>query len=176
MQDLKDFVWNNYSKSDAVVLADYLNNHPERIIEVINIIKQQEEPLSRRLAWYFSTFFDQAPHKVEPFIDELISFLDQIKIPAIQRCFLRSISRLTIPEQYHAYLLQYSSEVILNAESEIAVKAMAMDIFFQIAKLQPELFYELEQMIDFIYPEGSRGIQNKCRKMTREIEKLRAKS
>jgi len=176
MQDIIDFIQNNYSKTDAIRLADYLDEHPERIGEVIEFIKEQKEPESRRLAWYFSTFFDQSPQKVGPYIDELISFVDQIKMPAIQRCFLRTISRLTIPEQYHAYLLQYTSEVILNPNSEIAVKAMAMDIFFQIAKLQPELFYELEQMIEFIYPEGSRGIQNKCRKMTQDIDKIRMKS
>jgi len=176
MQDIVEFIQNNYSKTDAIRLADYLDEHPERIGEVIAFIKVQQEPESRRLAWYFSTFFDQSPQKVEPYIDELISFLDQIKMPAIQRCFLRTISRLPLPEPYHAYLLQYSSEVILNPNSEIAVKAMAMDIFFQIAKLQPELFYELEQMIEFLYPEASRGIQNKCRNMTLAIEKIRMNS
>lgn len=176
MQDIVDFIQNNYSKPDAIRLANYLDEHPERIGEVIEFIKKQQEPESRRLAWYFSTFFDQSPQKVEPYIDELISFLDQVKMPPIQRCFLRTISRLPIPEQYHAYLVQYSSEVILNPKSEIAIKAMAMDIFFYIAKLQPELFFELEQMIDFIYPEAGKGVQNKCRKMTRYIEKLRSKS
>ena len=53
---------------------------------------------------------------------------------------------------------------------------MAMDIFFQIAKIQPDLFTELEYMIDYIYPEGSKGIQNKCRRMTIYIEKIRSKS
>lgn len=176
MQDIIRFVQHNYSKNDALRLADYLNKHPERIAEVISFIKEQQEPLSRRMAWYFSTFFDQSPEKAEPYVDELISSLDQINMPAIQRCFLRTISRLPIPEQYHAYLLQYSSEVILDTNSEIAVKAMALDIFFYIAKLQPDLFYELEQMLSFIYPEGSKGIQNKCRKMTLAMEKIQAKS
>lgn len=176
MQDIVEFIQNNYSKPDALRLADYLDEHPERIGEVIEFIKVQQEPESRRLAWYFSTFFDQSPQKVQPYVSDLISFLDQIKMPAIQRCFLRTISRSDIPEQFHAYLTQYSSEVILNPNSEIAVKAMAMDIFFYIAKLQPELFFELEQMLDFIYPDGSKGIQNKCRKMTIAIEKIRARS
>lgn len=176
MQDIIEFIKDNYSKKDAISFAHYLQKNPDRIGEVIDFIKQENEPLSRRLAWYFSTFFDQSPNLLLEYRDELISSLDQIKMPAIQRCFLRTISRLPIPEQYHAYLAQYSSEVILNSNSEIAVKAMAMDIFFYIAKLQPEMFYELEQMIDFIYPDGSRGIQNKCRNMTRAIEKIRSKN
>lgn len=176
MQDIIEFVQNNYSKRDALHFADFLHKNPHRIGEVIAFIKQEDEPLSRRLAWYFSTFFDQSPNLLLEYTDELISSLEQIKMPAIQRCFLRTISRLPIPEHYHAYLLQYSSEVILNPNSEIAVKAMAMDIFFYIAKLQPELFYELEQMIHFIYPDGSRGIQNKCRNITHAIEKIRSKN
>ncbi len=176
MQDIIAFIQNNYSKVDALHFADYLHKNPHRIGEVIAFIKQEKEPLSRRLAWYFSTFFDQHPNQMLDYRDELIASLDPIKMPAIQRCFLRTISRLPIPESYHAYLAQYSSEVILNPNSEIAVKAMAMDIFFYIAKLQPEMFYELEQMIHFIYPDGSRGIQNKCRNMTSAIEKIRSKN
>lgn len=176
MQDIIDFVKNNYSKTDALRLADYLVQTPERIGEVIDFIILEEEPLSRRLAWYFSTLFDKKPHLVAPYFDKMVTALNQIKMPAIQRSFLRAISHLYIPEQYHAFLIQYSSEIILNPKSEIAVKAMALDIFFYIAKLQPELFYELEQMIDFIYPEGSKGIQNKCRKMKYAIDKIRMKS
>jgi hypothetical protein len=174
MQDIVDFVEQNYSKTHAFQIAEYLATQTEKIEEVIGLIKEQKEPASRRLAWYFSIFFDQSPQMVKPFIDDMISFLDQIKVSSIQRCFLRCISKSAIPEKYHAYLVQYTSEVILNHKSDIAVKAFAMDIFFQIAKTQPDLFFELEEMIDYIYHDASKGIQNKSRNLRKEIEKKRS--
>ena len=173
MLDLVEFVKNNYSKNDALALAEYIHQNPHRLPDLIALIKKEEEPISRRCAWYFSTLFDKHPQLVYPLTDELIASVDKIKSQAILRSFLRTISRMYIPPNYHAFLIQFSSELILSNKSEIAVKAMAMDIFFYIAKLQPELFFELEYMLDFIYPEGSKGIQNKCRKMSRYIDKYR---
>lgn len=175
MEELEEYIAQNYSKTFAIDLAHVLADQPERIPEILHIMYKEEEPISRRAAWYFSTFFDMHPALVHPYIDELIARVDQVKSQSILRAFLRTISRIKIPENYHAFLVHYSAEVILSNKSEIAVKAMAMDIFFQIATFQPELFYELEHMIELIYPEGSRGIQNKCRNFLKEIEKIRSK-
>ncbi|NPD47375.1 MULTISPECIES: hypothetical protein [unclassified Lentimicrobium] len=174
MNEIEAFLNKNYGKVHALDLAEVLSRQPERIPELLKIILKEEEPISRRGAWYFSTLFDKYPHLVIPYVDELISNLENIKSQAILRCFLRTISRVEIAEPYHAYLIQYSADAIMSNKSEIAVKAMAMDIFFQIAKFQPELFNELEYMIELIYPDGSRGIQNKCRKMIKYIEKTRS--
>ena len=176
MDEIEAFLDKNYGKVHALDLAEVLSRQPERIPELLKIILKEEEPISRRGAWYFSTLFDKHPQLVIPYVDELIANLEKIKSQAILRCFLRTISRVEIAEPYHAYLIQYSADTILSNKSEIAVKAMAMDIFFQIAKIQPDLFTELEYMIDFIYPEGSKGIQNKCRRMTIYMEKIRSKN
>lgn len=175
MEEIEAFLVHSYGKIHALDLAHFLAKQPERIPELLNIILKEEEPISRRGAWYFSTLFDKYPQLVKPYVDELIANLEKIKSQAILRCFLRTISRVKIEEQYHAYLIQYSADAILSNKSEIAVKAMAMDIFFQIAKIQPDLFTELEYMIDMIYPEGSKGIQNKCRNMMKYMEKMRSK-
>ena len=173
MKDIEEFIQQNYSKEFAEDLAGFLVQNPQRIPHLLQIVYRQEEPISRRAAWYFSTLFDKDPELVYPFTDELVSQLPAIKSQSILRAFLRTIGRSPISENHHGYLLQYASETILNPKSEIAVKAMAMDIFFQIAKSQPDLLQELEQIIDFIYPESSRGIQNKCRHFYKDIENLR---
>lgn len=175
MEEIEAFLVHSYGKVHALDLADFLAKQPERIPELLKIILREEEPISRRGAWYFSTLFDKYPQLVIPYVDELIANLEKLQSQAILRCFLRTISRVVIPEQYHAYLIQYAADTIMSNKSEIAVKAMAMDIFFQIAKIQPDLFIELEYMIDLIYPEGSRGLQNKCRNMLNYIEKIRSR-
>lgn len=175
MTGLHDLILQDYSKSHTVFIAQVLKEKQELIPQLLEIIYLEEEPISRRAAWSLRTLFDDRETALTPYIDDIISHLEHIKSPPILRAFLAIISKTKIHEKWHGFLIQYTSETILSNHSEIAVKAFALDIFFQIGKSQPDLFYELEQMIDFIYSDGSRGIQNKCRNMTKWIEKVRAK-
>jgi len=174
MSELRELILQENSKSHAVFLAHVLKERSNYLPEFLEIIYAEEEPVSRRAAWALRTLFDDDKRVLLPFIDDMIMHLEGLKSAAVLRAFLAIISMIDIDEKWHGFLIQYCSEIILNSQSEIAVKAFAMDIFFQISKTQQELFYELEQMIDFIYPDGSRGIQNKCRNMTKWIEKARA--
>ena len=174
MSELRELILQEHSKSHTVYIAHILKEKPNYISEFLEIIYLEEEPISRRAAWSLRTLFDSDKKVLLPYIDDMIMRLESIKSAAILRAFLAIISMIKIDEKWHGFLIQYTSETILNSHSEIAVKAFAMDIFFQISKTQQELFYELEQMIDYIYPDGSRGIQNKCRNMTKWIEKARA--
>ena len=174
MSELRELILQEYSKSHAIFVAHILKEKPEFLPEFLEIIYLEEEPISRRAAWSLRTLFDDDKTLLLPYIDDMIMRLEGIKSPAILRAFLAIISMIKIDEKWHGFLIQYTSETIVNNQSEIAVKAFAMDIFFQISKMQQELFYELEQMIDYIYTDGSRGIQNKCRNMTKWIEKARA--
>ena len=123
-----------------------------------------------------STLFDLHPTLVIPYIDEMIAQLERIKTPAIIRALLRTISKTTLAEKHHGFLVQYTSECILNPKSEAAIQLFALDIFFQIAKIQPDLLFELENMMDLIYSDASKGIRNKCRNLMKDIEKVRSKA
>ncbi len=174
MSELRALILQEYSKSHAVFIAHILKEKQSFLPEFLEIIYLEEEPISRRAAWSLRTLFDDDKAVLLPYIDDMIMHLEGIKSAAVLRAFLAIISMTKIDEKWHGFLIQYSSEIILNSQSEIAVKAFAMDIFYQISKTQQDLFYELEEMIDYIYPDGSRGIQNKCRNMTKWIEKARA--
>jgi len=176
MTDLRDLILQDHSKTHTIFTAQVLKEKPELIAPLLEIIYLEEEPVSRRAAWSLRTLFDEDKTVLIPYIDDIINHLKHIKFPPILRAFLAIISRTKIQTKWYGFLIQYTSETILNSNSEIAVKAFSLDIFFQISQSQPDLFYELEQMIDYIYPDGSRGIQNKCRNMTKWIEKERAKS
>lgn len=176
MSDLHDLILQEHSKTHTLFVAQVLKEKPELIAQVLEMISLEEEPVSRRAAWALRTLFDGNKALLKPYADEIILQLQRLKSPPILRAYLAIISKTDIHKKWHAFLIQYTSEIILNSHSEIAVKMFALEIFFQISKSQPELLYELEQMIDYIYPDGSRGIQNKCRNMTKWIEKVKATS
>ena len=175
MSELRNLILQEYSKTHSAFVAQVLKQKSELIPELLQIIYQEEEPVSRRAAWALRLLFDDSPNMIKDYVDDLISHLEVLHTAPILRALLAIISKSKIDEKWYAYLLQYTSDVIISSKTEIAVKAFSMDIFFQIAKTQTDLFYELEQMIELIYPESSRGIQNKCRNITKWIEKIRLK-
>ena len=176
MSELRELILKEYSKDHSVFIAEVLEKKTSLIPELLQIIYLEEEPVSRRAAWSLRTLFDASPKTLNPFIDDIISHLGRIKSPPILRALIAIISKTQIDEKWHGFFLQYTADLILDRKTEIAVKAFSMDIFFQIAKTQTELFNELEQMIEHIYPESSKGIQNKCRNLLKWMEKIRAKN
>jgi len=176
MQDLEHYISHNYSKTAAVDLAHALSHKPEKISELLQIIYREEEPVSRIAAWYLSTLFDYYPQLVYPYVDEMVGQVITLKSPAVIRALLRSISRSKrIKEEHHGILIQYTADSILSSKTEVAVQLFSLEIFFQIAKIQPELFFELENMIDLIYSEASKGIRNKCRNLLKQIDQIRSR-
>ncbi|NOR86854.1 MAG: hypothetical protein GQ527_04535 [Bacteroidales bacterium] len=170
---LEQLLFEEHSRRQADFIVEIIKQQPLLLISLLEIIKLEEEPISRRAAWPLKILFENAPEIVNPYLDQITSDLKIIKTPAILRSFLSIIAHSEIKDSWYGFLLQYSSETILDINSEIAVKANCLDIFFQIAQTEVELFHELEQMIEHIYPESSRGIQNKCRNILKGIEKIR---
>ena len=66
MEEIEAFLVHSYGKIHAIDLADYLSKQAHRIPELLKIILKEEEPISRRGAWYFSTLFDKHPELVIP--------------------------------------------------------------------------------------------------------------
>jgi hypothetical protein len=176
MSELRELILQEYSKDHSIFIGKVLKQKPNLIPELLDIIYLEEEPVSRRAAWSLRLLFDDSPSILAPFYDDLIVHLGTIKLSAILRAVLAIISKIKIEEKWYPFLLQYTTDAILSSQTEIATKAFSMDIFFQIAKSQPDLFYELEQMIEHIYPDASKGVQNKCRNQIKWIEKMRAKA
>ena len=176
MSELRELILQEYSKDHSVFIGEVLKQKTNLIPEFLDIVYLEEEPVSRRAAWSLRLLFDDSPRILSPFYDDLILHLETIKSPPILRAILAIISKIKIEEKWYGFLLQYTTDAILSPQTEIATKAFSMDIFFQIAKTQPDLFYELEQMIEHIYPDASKGVQNKCRNQLKWIEKMRAKA
>ncbi|OYT15785.1 MAG: hypothetical protein B7C24_11225 [Bacteroidetes bacterium 4572_77] len=170
--ELSALIMQEHSLKHMEFIAEILQQKPDIIPQLLLIVYKEEHPISNRAAWPLRKLFDKKPALLEPYYDEIIAALPTIKSSSILRTLLSIICRTTIDEKWHAFFLQYTSELIINNSTEIAVKAGAMDIFFQIAKKHRELFAELEQMMAYIYPDASRGIQNKCRNFTKSIQKL----
>jgi hypothetical protein len=172
MKTLKNLILNEHSKAQALVIADIVRQKPELLEELISYTFANEEPLSRRAAWPLRILGDQNPELLQDRIDEIIDRLESIKSSAVLRNILALLVRTEIPENRKTYLLNFSSQAILNPESPSAVIAHAADIFTKIAGNEIILIQELLLMLKQIEPNSSGGIKSKIKHVNMVLRKL----
>ncbi len=175
MNGLSELIMAEHSRSQADFIADVVLKHPNLISELINIVIADEEPISRRAAWPLRIVSDRNHEIIYPFTPLIIDKLQRIETVSIQRAFLAILINSTIPEDYHGELLQFTSEILLNAGSPVASIIYSADIFYKLSIKEPELLNELKLMLEYQLPFGSAGVKSKCRKIIKKIEKSNPK-
>lgn len=173
MEALKNLILNEHSKAQALMIANIIQQKPELLDDLINYTFANEEPLSRRAAWPLRLLSDQNPNLLKNRINEFIDGLENIKNPAILRNILALIVRTEIPENKKTFLLNYTTETILNPESSTAVIAHSVDLFIKIAANEILLIQELLLMLEQLEPNGSGGIKAKIRQVKTFLFKMK---
>ena len=80
------------------------------------------------------------------------------------------LSRMSVPEQEQAFLIDLCFRWILDNEETVAVKVYCMQIIAN--HLYPELKYELRGVIEDRFSRSSAGFQSRGRKILKMIEKM----
>ncbi len=171
MDSLSDIVMAEHSRSQADFIADIVISRPQLIKELLDIVLLNHEPISRRASWPLRIISDRDNKLLEPYVHIIIEQLPNIDNVAIRRAFLAVLVNVVIPEEYHGELLQFLSEVLINAGSPVASLIYSADIFYKISMDEPELLNELKLMLELLIPFGTPGVKSKCRKTIKKIEK-----
>lgn len=172
MEELKKLILDEHSKAQALVIADIVRQKPELIADLFSYTFANEEPLSRRAAWPLRILGDQNPELLKDRIEEIINHLESIKSSAVLRNILALLVNSRIPENKKTYLLNFSSQAILNPESPIAVIAHATGIFIKIADGEIILVKELLLMLEQIGTNSGGGIKSKIKHVKIALQKL----
>ncbi len=172
MNTLKSLILKEHSKAQALVIADIVRQKPELISVLFSYTFANKEPLSRRAAWPLRILGDQNPELLKNRIDEIIDRLGSIESKAVLRNILALLVHAEIPKKKKTYLLDFSTEAILNPESPIAVIAHASDIFIKIAAGEIILIKELLLMLEQIGTNGGGGIKSKIKQVKIALQKL----
>lgn len=160
-----------HSKAQADFIADIIIKEPSLLLELIDIVFQNKEPLSRRASWPLRKISDRNVKIFEPYVSDIISGLRKVESESIQRSLLALLINVKIPEEYHGEMLQYTSEILLNKGSSIAALIYSIDIFYKLSENEPDLLNELRIIMEELIPYGSAGVRSKCNKTIKKINK-----
>lgn len=171
MESLSELIMAEYSRTQADFIADIIIKKPSLLGELIDIVFQNSEPLSRRASWPLRIISDRDIDIVAPFVPKIIQKLPKIDNVAIQRSLLALLVNTPIPEEQHGELLQFTFEILIDKGSPVASLIYSTDIFYKLSVNEPDLLGELKLMLEVLMPYGSAGVKSKCRKTIKKIER-----
>lgn len=171
--ELENLILREFSRSHADFIADIIIQKPELAEILVEIVFENKNPLAKRAVWSLQIAQKKNKHLLKNHIKKIISKLSEVRSHSVQRCLLSVLTTATIPEEKKGFLLDYTTEILTNKNSTVAALIYSIDIYYNIAKKEPELLNELAIMLEFLQPDATPGIASKSRRIMNQIYKTK---
>lgn len=163
-----------HSKVNSLRIVAYIGNDPERFDELMNCFFMQTKDyrVPQRAAHALSLVFNAQPQLIYPYRDKLIQSLNDPELKSsLKRNILRILQFTEIDEESMGSVYENCISFLMNPKEEIAIRAFAMVVAYNISNKFPELKPELKTLIEVVReePKSSPGIQSKCRHILQKL-------
>lgn len=146
---IREAILEEYSKANALRIAQYACSSPKRFKELMDCYLDPEYRIAQRAAWSVSWAARTKPAMIQPYIGVLVAALQRTNAhPAVIRNAVRVLEELEIPETYHADVMNACFGFIENIQIPAAIKAFSLTTLFNLSKVYPDIQHELKLIIE----------------------------
>jgi len=137
--------------------------------QIYHLIYGENSRIAWHAAWIIDHVSEVDPGKLESYVPEMIDHLPHLKSSSLKRHFTRMLLSQKIPEPSLGILIDTLYNLLSPAE-DIAVRANALQLLFNISIIEPGLQSELILVTETILEEElTPGMQSKARKILRSL-------
>ncbi|SMC88796.1 hypothetical protein [Moheibacter sediminis] len=163
-----------HSKENSLSIVSYIGNDAERFHELMDCFfaETKDYRVPQRAAYTLSLTFDRRPNLILPYREKLIQNLENPQLKSsLKRNILRVLQFTEIKEEWMGSLYDNCFEFLENPKEEIAIRAFAMVVLYNISNTFPELKPELKSMIESVFeePQASPGIRSKAKHILKKL-------
>lgn len=171
-KEIEDLLASVYSKADYDVMFERASNDQALFLMLWEIIKDMPAKDSWRVLW----ILDHATKKDNRFIFLILEELYQRVMNESHEGFLRIglslILRCPINEDYAGEMLDKCVQWMNDPKRKIATQAMALEFFYQVCLIYPEMSPELLAYMDEMSErEPSAGLRVRIREIRKNLDK-----
>ena len=142
--DLRQEILREHSKAQCERIRAWVANGQERFDALFDLVLRDEPRISQRAAWPLSYCACDHPLLIKKRMGQLISNLSKPGIhAAVKRNTLRILQVVPLPEKSHGEIMTACFRYIESPDEAVAIKAFALTILGDLAKLYPEIIPEL---------------------------------
>ncbi len=144
---------------------------PELFSHVYNLIYCDNPRIAWHAAWVIDHASEEEPSMLEPYVDEIIDQLPDLKSSSLKRHFTRMLISQEIPEDKLGMMVDLLYKLATPAEA-IAVQANSLELLYRIVLRVPELKSELVSFIEGMLEDvRSPGMNSKGKNILRSLKR-----
>lgn len=170
MQILKKKLFGRINKNDFIL---FLNQNPEQFENAIKLAQSDDIVLGWRAAWIIKLSIKNNDERIKPHLKNLIDAIINKK-EGQQRELLNILDKMDVNEDIEGYLFDICMTIWEDTRKIPSVRIVSFRIICKIVKKYPELYNEIEFIVQDHYAEGlSPGIKKSFFRMKRQLQDLK---
>ncbi len=161
------------SRLIADILVKDIGNERDKFDEMFHLSLRDEYPLSMRAARVVALCAEQNIELVEPYIDQIVAMLGQLKVDGVKRSFLKILaeSPLVPSEDSIGILTDLAFTWLEDFKQAIAIRYYCIEILLKVSAIYPEIGDELSILLKNLSEDESSGIKSKSKKVINYLKK-----
>ena len=147
--NIREELLKEHSKAQALKIAGYACSSTKNFKELMNCFIDDEYRVAQRAAWSVSWAAKKQPVLIFPYIKTLVAQLNRKDVHhSVIRNAVRILRDINIPERFHGEVMNSCFNYIEEPATPVAIKAFALTILGNLAKVYPEIKNELRVIIE----------------------------
>ncbi len=163
------------SKRNTDYMASVVGNDEGLFKQLMELVFTNEKTVSGRAAWVVEGIWLKYPHLIDPYISQMIDFLQVSKYDNQKRHFLKMLETRDIgelDEEHLGILIDRCFTWLEDPERPTAVKMFSMQIIYNYVEIEPDLAAELIAIIENQLDDSTPGFKNRGEKLLKKLYKL----
>jgi hypothetical protein len=149
-EELKDFLNTAYSKIEYDYLFDKATKDQKFFMTAWELAKSLPDEKSWRVLWILDHATEKQNSFIFPILDELYKRILKTKNESFIRQAMKLILRCPILEDYAGEVLERCIPWMNDMKAKISTQCLALEFFYKVCLLYPEMAHELLAYIDEI--------------------------
>jgi 8-oxo-dGTP diphosphatase len=173
--ELQTMINGMMSLAEADWVATSAIENPAIFNKLVEYSYRNDKKLAFRSSWTLNKACEKYPELIYPFLPKIIESLTEIENESVQRSFLRIISFCEIKNlngRQHGILAEHCFSMLRSGFSAIAIKALSIDILYNLSVIYPELANELSSTIRILMEDGTAAIISKGKSVLKKISEM----
>lgn len=169
---LRELLLEEHSKTQCDHIVGYIGADKKKFAALMELFFSGEYRVSQRAAWPMSYCVQGHPALIAPYLHRLIGYMGKEGVhDAIIRNSLRLLQHVDIPKKHHGELMNACFSFIEKPETAVAIKAFALTVLGNLARVYPEILPEIKLVIEDRFDHETAAFRSRARKLlTKQVQ------
>jgi len=150
-----------------------LSQNPKVLSRLIDIAIAEERPRDWWGIWIVDRVWREYPKSVAFLGDSIANSVPDIRNDSNKRQFTKLLIHLDFSEKHHGMIIDFAMKWLLDNNIPVAVRANSMTLLVKMAKIYPDIIYELTEAIEFVLPHAQKALLARGKMELKVLKKLK---